>query len=152
MELVESTGSTQPAKSVANGKDKPTYTVFDLRTLVQIINQRGTRGVGIKDVRMIDSALKKIRAAIPEEPVRPEIRKLDGKDDKHTPEELTEFNTKMDEYVKAMGIWVDQPLPDFSFTDLDLVIVKNRFKAFDGFFTDDGVRDQVIALADKLGV
>ncbi len=121
------------------------FTVFELETLAQIMNSRSQSGGGIKDLRLLQSVSNKIKAAIPKRPDAP-AQKPDA-----TPEEQQTFMNEIQKWQKTLEERVDQPI-EISFSNSDLMIIKQKVRGFTQFATDEEIRDRVIALADKLDI
>lgn len=123
-------------------KETPKFTVYELQTLDAVISIRGNNGTGIKDLRLLQSIAKKIKGAIPEQP-KPAMPE-DNMAEAAKMELVKKWHETMENHINTE---VEVPL-----TPMDLAVIRQKFKNFQGFHTDEDTRDRVIALSDKLGI
>lgn len=124
--------------------------VFELETLASIVGARNNAGFKIKDLRLIESTIGKIKVAVPspiEQPVYPQP--ADGK--QYTPEEIKANEEISNGYFKAINERSEQEV-EIEFNNAEMMIVKQQLSNYAGFRGDDAVRAKVIALGDKFGI
>ena len=108
------------------------------------------RGFPIKDLRLIDKAVKKLRSKIPPTPEMAQLpppadgQKYTPEEEKHNQESQARYQDELSEREKTK---VKVDLEDFEHT-----MVKMRLGSFKSFFPDEDRRARVLDLADEFGV
>jgi hypothetical protein len=128
---------------------KRTFTVFEVQTIVSILNMR-TMGVGIRELRLIDTTTKTLEAKLPETPKAPEIGPA-PEGGKHTQEQIDAFRKAVEEFNSTVQKLQDQEL-EFELSGDQLDLVKKRLEQFTGYFSDPDARAKTLALAEKVGL
>lgn len=145
---METQTHNEPSKITTMPKNKEavkSYTVFELETMHQVINSRGTSGSGIKDLRLLSGVAKKVKSAIPDRPLPPTNAAATTDEDKKKQME------GIKEWQKALEERVDQ-LIEVDFSAGDLMVIKSKLRGFSGYATDEDVRERLVVLFDKLDI
>lgn len=120
------------------------FTVFELDLLSNVVVNANTRGVNIKELRLIDNCVKLLQSQIPTKPEGLDPKLMETATEEEKQEALEKFHKNQ---VLHFETEVEIDLPT-SF----LVLIKHRFQAFNGFQAHPQGREKLLALAEKLGV
>jgi hypothetical protein len=130
------------------------FSVDEIILMIGIIQARTRSGHGsfIKDLRLINKIVIKLKKALPPPPVAPETTEGpigESDEDKIKRESLnlerqTAHQVACTEYP---NIQID---PELSVSEIN--VIKFKFAAFDGFMPDERSREIVLGLADKLDI
>lgn len=122
-------------------------TTFELDVLANVFNARTNSGHGIKDLRLIDKVVRKIRGAQPKE--RPTAPTQIA--ESATQEEKDAFQIAMTTYREEVDTFMNAE-HGVGFDTFDKMIIKQKLSTFSQFYDHEGVRQSVLSLADKFGV
>jgi len=108
---------------------------FEVNTLVHVANAPAPKGSSIRDIRLTENILSKLKESLPALPTKP--------DDES--EEL------MKQYAQQVQEWPNMEC-DVDFNDFNLHIIRAKFSVFPNFSSEPENRIKMINLAEKLGV
>lgn len=123
-------------------------TGFELNVIENLLNNP-SKGGSIKDLRLIQKTLDKIREAKPTLPIEPKPP-VPG-----SPEDTPENNQLYQEQHKA---W-DEEMTRIHDEEYECVLgqmyeilIKSRILSFNQFNNDENIRPRILAMADKFGI
>lgn len=131
----------------AKSQTSTNFSVNELDTMIGILNARTQRGSAIRDLRLLNKLIEKIKSVKPAQPVKELDVTIEG--DEEATKALAEKNQKEFEIA-----WQSYPTwsVELDLTPTELTVIKSKFVSFDGFMSDENSRTQILALADKLGI
>jgi hypothetical protein len=130
--------------------------VFELELLVRVLNGRSTVGCAVKDLKLIDGTISYVQSLIPASPTQPKLRELSkelvsGEPDKHTKEELAEFEAAANSWGKEFEAYLESPIA-CNLSSVQHLIVKQKLQSFNGFQSDEQNRSRILKMIQKFGL
>jgi len=134
-------------------KEVMKLTVFESEVILSVLNMRGNRanGCSYKTLKNIHSIVTTIKAALPGLPERPLPPKPEKEGDKLTKEQQEQYLKDSQKWSEDLDARQNQEIEVELFNSYK-ELIKNKLQEFNGFLSDEAVREKIIKLGDKLGL